>query len=356
VLLNPHLTVLKNGLSLAHVDQNQPENLPMTGAISRYGVVVIGRNEGERLRQCLVSLGPGTAPLVYVDSGSTDGSVALATALSAAVVALDMTVPFTAARARNEGFKRLTELAPGIEWVQFVDGDCEVQAGWLVLAQQFLSDHPDVVAVTGRRNERYPERSIYNTLCEIDWQGPAGESRSFGGDVLLRADALQSVGGYNPNLIAGEEPELSIRLRGKGWKIWHLDAPMTLHDANMLRFMQWWRRVVRTGFAYAEGAAMNGAPPERHWVRETASACWWGLAVPVVAALLATVSVPASLAVLCLYPAQVLRIYARSPMRGKPAGLHAFFLVLGKFAEATGAVKYVLSRLQGKQTRIIEYK
>lgn len=323
---------------------------------TRYGVVVIGRNEGERLRQCLLSLDPRQAPLVYVDSGSTDGSVALAEELGAAVVRLDMGVPFTAARARNQGFLRLLELAPGIDHVQFVDGDCEMLDGWLGTAQAFLDAQPEVAAVGGRLHERYPERSVYNTVCAISWQWPSGETRTVGGVVMLRAAAMRAVNGYNADMIAGEESELCIRLRAAGWKIWQLDAGMALHDANILRFSQWWRRSMRTGYAYAQGAAMNGAPPEQHWVRETRSACIWGLLLPSAALAALAITPWLSLALLALYPIQVLRLYARSPPPPRLARLKASFLVLGKFPEAMGVVKYFVAHRKGNPARLIEYK
>ncbi len=322
----------------------------------RYGAIAIGRNEGERLRHCLMSLDRGQAPLTYVDSGSTDGSVALALSLGADVVQLETSAPFTAARARNEGYRHLLERHPALEFLFFVDGDCAVDATWISTALAFLDGRPDVVAVSGRRRERFPERSIYNRLCDLDWHWSVGETRSFGGDVVVRAAAMQQVGGYNPALIAGEEPELCIRLLRCGGKIWQLDAPMTLHDANIMHFHQWWRRGVRTGFAYAEGARMHGAAPERHWVRETRSACFWGLALPAVALLLLPWSARGAVGLAALYPLQMLRLYALCPLPRRQALLRAAFLVVGKFAEASGVLKYLLSRLQGARAGIIEYK
>src|SRR3990170_3982962 len=95
---------------------------------SRLGIVAIGRNEGERLRACLRSVVGDNRVVVYVDSGSTDGSVEMARSMGAEVVELDLATPFTAARARNEGFHRLEQLNPNVAFVQFVDGDCEVVA------------------------------------------------------------------------------------------------------------------------------------------------------------------------------------------------------------------------------------
>ena len=276
-----------------------------SGRHPEVGVVVIGRNEGERLRRCLESVrrrGPG---VVYVDSGSTDGSVALAAGLGATVVELDMRRPFTAARARNEGLRRLQAIAPDLAFVQFVDGDCEMVAGWLPLAERFLEAEPQVAAVCGRRRERFPERSVYNRLCDLEWNTPIGEARACGGDAMMRAEALRQVGGYRDDLIAGEEPELCVRLRAAGWKIWRLDAEMTLHDAAMTRFGQWWRRNVRAGYAYAEGVRLHGAPPERHWVREWRSAWFWGAGLPLAIVLFAAIVGPVALWAFAIYPLQV---------------------------------------------------
>jgi len=159
--------------------------------VHSFGVVVIGRNEGERLARCLASVVTVAAKVIYVDSGSSDGSVDLARRLGASVVELDMSVPFTAARARNEGVARLRDLEPEIAYIQFVDGDCEVVKEWLKQAVDFLDQHADVAVVCGRLRERFPDRSIYNMMCDIEWDTPVGETAACGGIAMMRAGALQ---------------------------------------------------------------------------------------------------------------------------------------------------------------------
>lgn len=322
---------------------------------SNIGVVIIGRNEGDRLVRCLKSL-TNARQLVYVDSGSSDNSVEAAQESGADVVALDMTVPFTAARARNTGFERMKILYPHAEYVQFLDGDCEVAPGWLASAIRFLDSNQDVAAVCGRRRERFPEKSIYNTLCDIEWDTPVGETRACGGDVLMRADAFKKVNGFRPSLIAGEEPELCVRLRAAGWKIWRLDAEMTMHDAAMTRFGQWWKRNMRGGYAFAEGAYLHGAFPERHWVNESRRAWIWGLAIPLAAAIVGILLGTWGLLVLLIYPAQIIRLALRGSRSRKQNWWLALFLVLGKFPEVIGQVNFVYNRLAGKTANLIEYK
>lgn len=320
-------------------------------------LVAIGRNEGERLRTCLQSaLAAGSGiTLVYVDSGSTDGSAALALGLGCAVVDLDLSIPFTAARARNEGMARALQLAPHIEFVQFVDGDCEIASGWMAAAHAFLTAQPQAAAACGRRRERFPTRTLYNQLCDLEWDTPVGQAMACGGDVLMRVQAFRQVGGYRNSLIAGEEPELCVRLRAKGWTIWRLDHEMTLHDAAMTRLGQWWMRSKRAGYAYAEGAFLHGAPPERHNVRELRRIVLWSMLLPLGIAVLAVLD--ARLLLLSMaYPLQVARLARQGQATALLSWQRALFLTLGKFAEGQGVLQCAFNRITSRQATLIEYK
>jgi cellulose synthase/poly-beta-1,6-N-acetylglucosamine synthase-like glycosyltransferase len=298
------------------------------------GVVAIGRNEGERLRRCLQSALAQCPRVVYVDSGSTDGSVAMAAAMGVAVVNLDMSQPFTAARARNAGYERLKLELPDLRFVQFVDGDCEIVAGWIDAAVAFTADKPTVGVVCGRRRERHPEATVYNRLCDIEWDTPVGQTRACGGDALYRTAAFEDAGGFAPDLIAGEEPELCFRLRARGWEVWRIDREMTMHDAAMQRFGQWWKRNVRSGHAYAEWVQRHGASPERMGVREVVSNVVW--------------SIPLAWP---LWPLLFWRVYRR-----RPDAAYAAAIVVGKLPHLQGHLKFWLDRARGRHGRIIEYK
>jgi GT2 family glycosyltransferase len=331
------------------------------------GVIAIGRNEGERLRRCLSSVvGRAGCVVVYVDSNSTDHSVAMARDMGAEVVELDMSIPFSAARARNEGFERLMRVAPDVTFVQFIDGDCEVVDGWMDTARAALAARPELAIVCGRRRERFPDKSIYNRMADIEWDTPVGDAKACGGDAMMRAGALKQVGGYNPAVIAGEEPEMCVRLRAKGWKIARLDAEMTIHDADMTRFGQFWKRMVRGGHAYAEGNWMHGRPPERHWMNQVRGIVVWAIVIPVTMCVLLILGVLfwplwlAALALVCLYPLQIARIAIRDGRRRqlptRVAWAYAASVTIGKFAQAIGAMKFWRGKLLGKRSALIEYK
>lgn len=326
--------------------------------MKQVGLVAIGRNEGDRLGQCLRSAIGKAACVVYVDSGSTDGSLELARSIGADIVELDLSTPFTAARARNEGFARLLQVLPDIEFVQFVDGDCEVVDGWIDRAQQELTAKPDVAVVCGRRRERFPNATAYNKLCDIEWNTPIGEAKACGGDSMMRVAAFQQAGGFNPALIAGEEPELCVRLRQNSWKILRLDAEMTLHDAQMTRFAQWWKRSQRAGHAYAEGSWLHGNTPDRHWVKDTLRIWFWGFVLPVLALGTAWFTHGWSLFLLFGYPVLTYRIYRRMQQNlpSQDAALYAMSCVLGRFPQLQGQILFHQRRLLGQRTKLIEYK
>jgi GT2 family glycosyltransferase len=318
-----------------------------SASAARVDAVVIGRNEGARLIACLTSLKGRVRRIIYVDSGSTDASVPDARRLGAEVVALDLSRPFTAARARNAGLARLDGDPP--EFVQLVDGDCTVDPEWIATALAEFAAHPAAVVICGRRRERFPQASVYNRLADREWNTPVGRAAACGGDALMRYAAVMEVGGFREALIAGEEPELCLRLARAGGEIWRIDAEMTLHDAAMHRFGQWWQRTRRAGHAFAEGSALHADGPEGHWRVETKRALFWGALLPLGIVVAGLIWPPALLMVL-IYPAQVIRL-------GRRGGFEwALFNVLGKFAEAQGVLGFLIGRMTGQRRGLIEYK
>jgi GT2 family glycosyltransferase len=321
------------------------------------GVVVIGRNEGERLRRCLESLrAQSMHQLVYVDSGSLDDSVEMATRVGALTLALDMREPFTAARARNAGLSLLLETWPNLQFVQFVDGDCEVAMDWLVRAHAFLGTNEHYAVVCGRRRERFPAGSIYNQMCDLEWATPVGDADACGGDALFRLNCLTAVQGFNPDLIAGEEPELCLRLRRKGWKVYRLDAEMTLHDAAIYTFAQWWQRAKRGGHAYAQVSEIARHARDSLWTKELIRAGVWAVLLPLLTGVAWLIWWPIGALSLACWALQLRRLRMRSPLPGLNAWKHASLLLVAKFAEFSGAVQFYFRRLVGAKPALIEYK
>ncbi len=322
---------------------------------SDIGFVAIGRNEGGRLERCLTSLKQHSDRVCYVDSGSVDDSLALAERSNALTECLPADQPFTAARARNAGFDALLEKWPDIQYVLFIDGDCELADGFPAAARSKLEKTRDIGIVTGRCRELYPDATIYNRLAEMEWNGPIGEIDACGGIFVTRTAVFNKVGGFDVDVIAAEDDDFCIRVRQNNWRVERIDHDMCFHDADMHRFGQWWRRAVRAGYAYAQvgekHAGYFGAPRRRAW--------FWGLVLPGLALLAAPFSSGWSLLLFVLYPLSFLKVLRKLVKDGaKPdqAGLFAGFLTLSKFPNLIGMLDYKRKRLLGREIAIVEYK
>jgi glycosyltransferase involved in cell wall biosynthesis len=301
-----------------------------------------------------------------VDSGSSDDSVSNARAADAAVVKLSTPPNFSAARARNAGMRALLETHPDLEFLQMTDGDCELRDGWIESAITALRADPRLALVFGRRRERHPDRSVYNALCDDEWNLPVGEAAGCGGDALFRVTALQSVGGYNEAMIAGEDSELSMRLRKNGWRLERIDAEMTWHDADIRHFSQFWTRARRSGHGYAEMAHLHPDARWPDWPRSCRSIMIWGGAMPLALAatiLLAIFLHPlwwiAAALVLLPWPVKIAQLFYRQLQRGlspKIAAAGATLLMIGKLAQFIGLASFHYGRWRNRASPIIEYK
>lgn len=334
--------------------------------------VLIAKNEGERFRRSIDSLvNLDLAAIVYVDSGSTDGSQLYAKEKGVDVIEMDLSqIPFTHSRARNEGFEHVSKNYNNVEFIQFLDGDCEVFPDWLNTAVAFLEEHPEFSSVCGKRLEKHPEQSIYNTQINMEWQGEYGEVLACGGDFLIRKDDFASVGGFDPEFINGEDPELFIRLKKKGLRFFRLDMPMTEHDVNMTEFRQWWTRSYRCGHGYAHIFDVHGKLPQKYRRKQVISSLVYGALLPflLLAALFSMVLLDGLMfkltaflttVILLLYLRMILSAIRYRLKQGdsfKESFMYGIFTLIAKPAHFFGALTYLKKRMQGKGFEVIEYR
>jgi len=325
-------------------------------------IVVIGRNEGDRLKACLHSVLKAANPttVVYVDSGSVDGSPDFAASLGCHVVRLDPSTPFSAARARNEGFACAMQHNPNAEFVQFLDGDCELMPDWLTHAVNALNADQSIAIVFGYVYEIKRDASIYNMMVDLEWFKQPAEVLASGGRFMVRSAVFRAVGGFRPDVIAAEDDEFSIRVRAHGGRIFVIAADMAGHDVAIYSFAQWWQRARRAGHAYAHVAALHGHGSERYFIRECRRIWIYGLILPLLALCLAPFTYGISLLLLlCLYALQLVHI-ARQRTRGyrnlREAIIYSYFTVLFKFPALIGLIQYHLRHWRRQPLTIIEYK
>ncbi|MCB1119395.1 MAG: glycosyltransferase family 2 protein [Chlamydiia bacterium] len=210
-------------------------------------IVIIGKNEAKELPHCfsaLIAAQLDRYPWIYIDSASTDNSLAIAQ--SQHIPTISLTPPHTPAHARNTGWQQAKT-----PFVLFVDGDTQIAPTFLSEALSYFDD-PHLAAVDGLLQERHPTTSIYNKVMSPDWHRPYGPTPWCAGNALYRRQALIDTEGFCPTLQAGEEAELGARLHQQGYTCLHLNTPIGTHHLDMHTLYAYCHRNARTGYAYAQ--------------------------------------------------------------------------------------------------------
>lgn len=321
-------------------------------------IVVIARNEGDRLKACLASTKGQAKYVIYSDSGSTDGSAEHARSVGVEVTVIER--PYNQPRGRNAGFRRLLELDPNLKYVFFMDGDCLLVPGFLERARQELENNPTLAAVCGRRLELKPHDTPYNTVVHLEWNTPVG-SRDCGGDVLMRVDVMKQVGGYQEGMVSGEDFEICHRMRKLGFETLRIEADMTKHDVALKSFKKWWWRHARGGYSFAHLTALNLDNPDWTKIKLIGSAMLWGLAVPFGAVVLAPVTLGASLSSYAAANGVLfyrIRKHRIKDLHDDPsdASTYATYILIGKFAEVHGIAWFLWRYLRGEGITYFDYK
>ncbi len=340
---------------------SSPETSTAEQSAPETGFVIIGRNEGDRLKAGIRAIQTHcpSAPVVYVDSGSSDDSVAFAQSVNVDVVELDLSIPFTAARARNAGFERILSRHADLKFVQFMDGDCELQAGWIEPALNTLKSDDKTGIVSGRRVEKFPEASIYNTLMDIEWNTPVGEAHAVLGDMCVKVELFQKIGGFAENIIAAEDDDLCLRARREGYKIYRIDAVMSHHDANIMCLPQWYRRSKRGGHGYANINYLHGNGLDKHFRKELRSVAFWGGLVPTAFFVSLFVLPIAAGMLLAVYLLFILKIAVRRKRMGNSSRValaYGALILTGKIPELLGFIQFWKNKLLSRKHELIEYK
>jgi glycosyltransferase involved in cell wall biosynthesis len=325
-------------------------------------VVIIGRNEGERLVRCLNSVlsadtGGHALEIIYVDSASVDGSPERAQALGAKVLTVRPTRP-SAATGRNAGWR-----AASGELVLFLDGDTVLAADFIPAALLELASSPTTAVVWGHRRELAPGDSIFNRVLDLDWIYAPGTTDFCGGDALFRRSVLLQSGGYNDSLIAGEEPELCARLRALGHQIRHIDAAMTGHDLALRHWRQYWRRAERAGHAYAEVSTLLAGNTTPLWSREAKRNLWHGSLLIAASATLVVLGLAGAWVAVCVLLTAAVAVVLRSAWRSRWKSTQWLTLVaygihshLQQIPILWGQVRCHQALRRGHGRRLIEYK
>jgi glycosyltransferase involved in cell wall biosynthesis len=310
--------------------------------------IVIGINSARTIVSCIKSIKKSDYPklieIIYVDGGSSDNSVELAKKLGVKVIQLKQEHP-TPGRGRNVGWKNASN-----ELIQFLDGDTTLDQKWLKKAIKHIDNK--TVAVCGYGKEKDPNKNWYHLVADLEWSNETGNIKYFGGNVLIKKSILEETSGYNDNLIAGEDPEFSFRIREKGYNIKRLDSLMYYHDINMNNLKEYFKRCFRKGYGYAEVGTMRLKKKEYGWIKRTIKTTikTIGTFVFLILALLFQNIYFVSFALLLnIIPIiKISRFKKQYKLNIKKSIIYALHLVLAAYLTTAGVFRYYIGKLFNK--------
>jgi len=198
-------------------------------------VLIAARDEGAVFEKCCASVEKAVAELakrtgiraavVYVDSYSTDGSVAVAKR-SGFRVARPPDWYYNCANGRTTGY-----LLTAGEFVMVLDGDMELAEGWLADGLAFLESREDAGGVAGIRDDMRLTGASFSRIPNYHRiTAPVqGVGDDVGGAFLFRRAALDAAGGFEPAVVPEEDFVLYAQIKKKGWELYRIDRPMIVH-------------------------------------------------------------------------------------------------------------------------------
>lgn len=194
--------------------------------------------------------------IIVADSLSTDNTQQLASAKGVTVVSLTQPVDRCCGVGHQLGY-----LYSEGEYLLLMDGDMELEKGFIDNAITFLETHPEYAGVAGTVEmddaANYEFKSRKQRLHEIY---PIGDCDHLGGGGLYRRVAIEKIGYLtNRNLHAFEEAELGMRLIHAGYKLHRLDVPYFSHTSHNISTFKLLMYRWRSGYSQATGELLRSA-------------------------------------------------------------------------------------------------
>lgn len=191
--------------------------------------VIPVRNDARRLARCLATvrreLGSAPGRIIVVDNGSVDDSAEVARAAGARVVSAPG-VPVAVARNRGVAAESAGDV------LAFVDADHELLPGWYDALRGAMA-RADVSAAAAAYHgppSPTPTQRWYAALRGRTTEGPIEWAGA--GNLALRREVFERVGGFDEALEACEDVDLCFRIRQAGGTLWGAPGMASVHHGD----------------------------------------------------------------------------------------------------------------------------
>lgn len=223
-------------------------------------VIIKTYNEENGIAKTITSIqkhmGKYPHKIIVADSLSTDATQKIASEMGVTVVSL------TQASDRCCGVgHQLGYLHSEGDFLLLLDGDMELEAGFIDHGVSFLINNPTYAGVAGAVTmddvDSYEFKSRKQRIHQIY---PLGDCSHLGGGGLYRKSAIDDIGYLtNRNLHAYEESELGMRLGLADYKLHRLDVPYFSHTSYTMSSLELMKHRWKGGYLFASGELLKGS-------------------------------------------------------------------------------------------------
>lgn len=167
------------------------------------------------------------ADVIVVDNGSTDGTREELDRLASARTQIIDAPGVSISALRNLGV-----MATSASVLAFVDADCELSRDHVARAYAALNSTEAAAVGAPYALPREPHwvEATWQQLHEVEKDGPAPHVP--GGNLTVRRESFEAVGGFDVSLVTGEDAEFCQRLRRAGHAVYRVTSVKVIHHGN----------------------------------------------------------------------------------------------------------------------------
>jgi glycosyltransferase involved in cell wall biosynthesis len=212
------------------------------------------RHIAASIESALRALAGMNGEIILADSASTDQTVEIAATYPVKIV----TLRSAADRSCGAGVQLGYQYSVG-DYVCLLDGDMQLHTDFLPAAIKFLEQNPEFAGVGGMIVERETGNCEYVKRAQaVDFDRLPGEVKKLDCGGVYRRQAIETVGYLGDrNLHGGEEFELAVRLRARGWRLSRIAVTAIDHNGHAGNPYALLRRRWLTGFAFSTGEILR---------------------------------------------------------------------------------------------------
>jgi glycosyltransferase involved in cell wall biosynthesis len=230
----------------------------------------VAKDEEQNISRCIESILSSTKTIesreiLLVDSCSSDKTVEIAKQYPINIVQLGENWPHSPSAGRFTGVNNTNG-----KYVLIIDGDMELQKGWVEVVLKFMEETPKAAALVGKYYELFLQKngdySKPKLAMNCKGRSKFGKIDYIFGSSIFRRKSLLEAGNFHPYLRAEEEAEISYRLTKNGYNLFFFPYDAIYHYSIPRNTLQETIRRIRRNLCAGMGDMMSWSLRNRYYL------------------------------------------------------------------------------------------